>query len=294
MAPRKILVGTDFSEQAERAVAAAVELARRFSAELHLVHAVEIPVALFEPYGLGVPTDWIGEARARAQAQLEETRTKLAGDIEAVELHLEEVPAASGMADLATSLEVDWVVVGTHGRSGIPHLLLGSTAERTVREAPCDVLVVKGEGQPMAGNGPIVVGVDFSETSELAVKRAAELARATGSGLRLVHALDLGMPLVTAYDVSVPQAVIDEARQAARERLDALCVELGEGLDVAVEIARAPAPEALAEAAQAASADLLVTGSRGLGGLKRALLGSVAERVVRTAHCPVLTVKADS
>jgi len=291
MKPRKILAATDFSECADRAVAAAVGLAQRFSAELHLVHAVEIPVALFEPYGLGIPTDWIGDARSRAQAKLEETRTRLAGSLDNVALHLEEVPAATAIAACAGAIGADWVVVGTHGRTGIPHLLLGSAAERTAREAPCDVLVVRGESGPLEGSAPIVVGVDFSEPSQRAALCAAELARVTGARLVLVHALDLGMPLVTAYDVSVPQPVIDEARAAAQARLDTLSSELGDGIDVTLEIARTAASDALIEAAEAAGADLIVTGSRGLGGLKRILLGSVAERTLRTAPCSVLTVK---
>lgn len=291
MLPRKILAATDFSESAERAVATAARLAQRFSAELHLLHAIEIPVALFEPYGLGIPTDWIGEARKRARSKLEEARTKLAGELPEVGLHLEEVPVASAIAERAAALGVDWVVVGSHGRTGITHLLLGSAAERTCREAPCDVLVVKGESGPLEGRAAIVVGVDFSEPSQQAASRAAELARATGVGLRLVHALDLGMPLVTAYDVSVPQSVIDEARAAASQRLETLAAELGEGVEVSVEIARAPASDALVEAAAAVAAELIVTGSRGLGGLKRVLLGSVAERTLRAAPCSVLMIK---
>jgi nucleotide-binding universal stress UspA family protein len=288
--PSTILVATDFSETARRAFDAALALAEREGASLHLIHALEVPLPIFEPYAVAVPAEFIGEARKAAQerldALLEEVKAKgLQGSA-----HLGEVPAGPAVAERAQAVGADLVVVGTRGHTGLRHALLGSVAERTVKDAPCSVLTVKEGGNPVAPR-VIVVGIDFSDGSGEALEQAAALAARTRAKLHLVHALDLRIPLVTPYEVTVPDAWFDSALEGARRRLEKLALELPQGVEATHEVRSEPPHEAVCGAAEAHSADLIVTGSRGLTGLKHVVLGSVAERTLRHAPCSVLTVR---
>ncbi len=288
--PRKILVATDFSTGAERALDTALALAAPSKAEVHLTHALEIPLPMFQPYAVSLPNEFIGEARKSAQQKLAAAADKVRAKGCSGTTHLGEVPASLCTAERARELGVDLVVVGTHGHTGLKRFLLGSVAEHTVKESPVSVLTVKGEGHAEAPRR-IVVGVDFSSHSEQALALAADWARAFRAELHLVHALELRVPFVTPYEVAVPDALIDAAYAEARKRLDALASGFA-GIDVRTELVSAPAHAALDTVAENVHADLIVTGSRGLGGIKHAVLGSVAERTLRHAPCSVLTVKA--
>ncbi len=288
--PRKILVATDFSPGAERALAIALALAAPAKGEVHVVHALEIPLPMFEPYAVALPPELIGAARKTAQDKLAAAGEKVRAKGLSGTTHLGEAPASMCVAERATAVGADLVVIGTHGHTGFKRFLLGSVAERTVKESPVSVLTVKGDGHAEAPK-TIVVGVDFSSASNGAVELAADWARAFGATLHLVHGLELRLPFVTPYEVSVPDALIDAAYAEGRRRLDALAASLA-GVKVETELASAPAHAALDGVAERVRADLIVTGSRGLGGIKHAVLGSVAERTLRHAPCSVLTVKS--
>ncbi len=288
--PKKILVATDFSAGAERALATALDIAARTQSEVHVVHALEIPLPMFEPYAVALPPELIGAARKTAQEKLAAAAERIRAKGLSGTTHLGEAPASMCVAERAKAIGADLVVIGTHGHTGFKRFLLGSVAERTVKESPVSVLTVKGEGHAEAPK-TIVVGVDFSKHSEGAVALAADWARAFGAKLYLVHGLELRLPFVTPYEVSVPDALIDAAYAEGRKRLDTLAASLS-GVDVRAELASAPAHAALDGVAERLHADLIVTGSRGLGGIKHAVLGSVAERTLRHAPCSVLTVKS--
>lgn len=288
--PRKLLVGTDFSAGAARALDTALLIAEKSRAEVHVVHALEVPLPMFEPYAVALPPELIGAARKTAQDKLAAAGEKIRARDLLGGVHLGEAPASLCVAERARELGADLVVVGTHGHAGLKRFLLGSVAERTVKESPVSVLTVKGEGHAEAPRR-IVAGVDFSKHSDEAVALAADWARAFGAELHLVHGLELRLPFVTPYEVSVPDALIEAAYAEGRKRLDALARSLGD-VDVRTDLASAPAHAALDAVAESVHADLIVTGSRGLGGLKHAVLGSVAERTLRHAPCSVLTVKA--
>ncbi len=292
--PQRLLAGVDFSESSDRALDAAIEIAKRFSAELHVVHALELPLPIFEPYAVSMPPGFIAEARKSAKDKLDRAAGKVASAGLQGTAHLGEVPAASCVADRARDLGADLVVVGTRGNTGLKHLILGSVAERTVREAPCSVLTVKTDGPPHFPPRALAVGVDFSAPGERALGAAIELAAEFGAKLHLVHALDLRIPFVTPYEVSVPDAFLDSARDAARKKLDeGPQAARQRGVQAEAHLASAAPANALDDAAEQLGVDVIVTGSRGLTGLKHVVLGSVAERTLRHAPCSVLTVKSD-
>jgi nucleotide-binding universal stress UspA family protein len=138
----------------------------------------------------------------------------------------------------------------------------------------------------------IVTAVDFSEHSRKALDTAAELARNFDSELHLVHGFELPFPVLTPYEVALPDNFVGDARAAARRELDALEKKLTDsGVNVTAHLRDGPPDIAINELATEIDADLIVMGTRGNSGLKHVLLGSVAERTLRHAPCPVLTVK---
>ena len=142
----------------------------------------------------------------------------------------------------------------------------------------------------------ILVPTDFSADAEKAVSTACDLAKQLGGAkVVILHAYHVDVAMVSPMDggYALPQGFFEELRAQATARVDELVGRLiGEGIDAAGVVLQVPAVLAIAEEAGKLPADLIVMGTRGRTGLKHILLGSVAERVVRTAPCPVLTVKA--
>jgi nucleotide-binding universal stress UspA family protein len=144
MKPIEIIVAAvDFSEHADQALDVAVEFAEQFGAELHLVHALDTRVPMMSPCDVVIPTAFMAEVRGAAASKLDSLAQKVATEGVTAVSHLSEVPAASAIVDLAEELGADLIVMGTRGRTGLKHVLLGSVAERTLRHAPCSVLTVK-------------------------------------------------------------------------------------------------------------------------------------------------------
>ena len=143
---RNILLVTDFSDAAEHALHTAVDMAQRHSAEMHLLHIVVSQMYYPEMQEIiPIPlTDVTEQLKQSAEQRLQAMADKLGDDIQ-VHYHVREVPtrAADGITDLAQELAAGLIVIGSHGHGGLVHALLGSTVERVVREATCDVLVVK-------------------------------------------------------------------------------------------------------------------------------------------------------
>jgi nucleotide-binding universal stress UspA family protein len=143
---RNILVPIDFSPHADRALDYALDLAKAFGARIHLLHAFHHPeyfAAPGAPGAVAIPVDWISSVRERARQELEKRAKRLTQSGAQAQARLEEGPPAQCICDVAGELPADLIVMGTRGRSGLAHILLGSVAERTVRMAPCPVLTLK-------------------------------------------------------------------------------------------------------------------------------------------------------
>ena len=287
--PRRILVATDFSAAADRALDTALDIAARSQAEVHLVHALALPSHYYAPYDISLPNDFDAEARKHAQQQLAEREERVRAAGSTGGSHLGSAPAAWCIAERAQELGADLVVIGSRGHTGLKRFALGSVAEATVKRSPVSVLTVRGEGDADLPK-VIVVGVDFSAHSEEAVALAFDWARNFSAELHLVHGFHPPLTGVTRYEVPIPVLWTQLARDDAHRRLTALAAGLTD-IDVKTEVLSDAPDVALDAVAERVRADLIVTGSRGLGGVKHALLGSVAERTLRHAPCSVLTVK---
>jgi len=146
----------------------------------------------------------------------------------------------------------------------------------------------------MAPYRKILVPVDFSEHSARALDHAIALAKAFGAEIALLHSYEV-MPIVTLYGVGYPDSLDAELREAATKRLAGWREKVaGEGITVSDRVVSGPPAEEIHDVALDLGVDLIVMGTRGLRGLKHVMLGSVAERTLRRAPCPVLAVKDDS
>ena len=293
---RSIVVPTDFSRLSEAAAARAVWFAQLDGAAVHLVHAVRFPL-IVTPYEVSVPAAMREGIQAAAQERLEDTRKAIeraAGPECTVTAEvLDATDAAQAIDEVAAEHDADLIVMGTHGHTGIRHAVLGSVAERTLRTVDRPILAVKEEpadaARPIAR---ILVPVDFSEESDCAVATAAGLARRLGADVTVVHAIDLPhdyVPYASPFGSELEESI----DAAAAQRLAQVGERFSEaGVSVSLETRRGHAADAIGELAMEQRTQLIVMGTRGNSGLAHVLLGSVAERTLRTAPCSVLAVKA--
>jgi len=287
MTSRKILCPIDFSAGSHHAFRVAARLAAELDATLEIVHAWHLS-ALTIGGEYPIPAEAIQGMVDDAERGLTDTLA------EAKKLGVERVSSqlVSGLpweriVELAR--RDDLIVMGTHGRTGISRFLLGSVAEKVVRHAPCSVLVARPHGEA-APFQHLLVPVDFSESSRLALDRASELASRSGARVTLLHVIEV--PAV--YRGQPPADFIEDIGHHATNQLDDWAELVEQKTRSRVErIVRtgAPAAQALAIIAEEPSIDLVVVGSHGRTGVKRIVLGSVAEKLVRHAGLPVLVAR---
>ncbi len=140
-----ILVPTDFSADAEKALSTAVDIAKLVEAKVVVLHAYHVDIPTMSPLGSSytLPQSFYDELRSQATIQVENAAKKLTAEgVEAIGIALSEPPSVAIVAQ-AESLPADLIVIGTRGLTGLKHVVLGSVAERVVRMAPCPVLTVK-------------------------------------------------------------------------------------------------------------------------------------------------------
>jgi len=293
----KVLLATDGSREAARAAGMARELSGALGAELHVLYVQPIPEAYINQWEMAGPEFIDGifkRAEGEARKKAEEEAAKLGKD------GVAGVHAAVGRTDaeivrVAEELGAEIVVVGSRGLGALSRALLGSVSTSVVRHAHTSVLVVRGEGRDRYLPGRILAAVDGSREAEAAARMAAEISGATGSELHLLYVLDLTPRPPCPHPLAGESwdRHLEEAKEKARAFVEERAKQLREaGAEVAVaKVAFGEPDKKIVEEAEELGASLVVTGSRGLGSLRRSLMGSVSDSVVRHAHCPVLVVR---
>jgi nucleotide-binding universal stress UspA family protein len=290
MAFKKILCPTDFSQGSAQALRSAARMANVDDAELTIAHAWFVPPSAFAgelPYPAYVLQDMIDDAQKGLEATMADAR---ALGVKRVNIKLLTGVPWAEITQMIDNQGYDLAVVGTHGRTGISRIMLGSVAEKIVRHAPCSVLAVRPDSEPKPYQH-ILVPIDFSESAEIALEQVDETIRPGGAGVTLLHVVEI--PVSYAGEPPVLDFARDLDKRSA-EMLDTWAARLRSNAQVNVttrsRIGRAGA-EILAVLDTDPSFDAVVMGSHGRTGLKRALLGSVAEKVIRHAPCPVLVAR---
>jgi len=291
----RVLLATDFSSWARRAESYACFLASLWHARLTVMSVLEFAPGMNRDYP--VNHQYLTDRMRDASEQLTDCKQRvgLRGISVftriATGLPSEEVVAAAQAEDS------DLIVLGTRGRSGLAHVLLGSTAERVIRTAPCPVLVVHlGAGDESTVQTGVVlerilVPVDFFDCSLDALEYAALLARQTKASIKLLHVLE---PVSYGLDFTLGHSEERERkRNRLLKRLDDLSVALAAAGIATTSLIRGGVPsDTILDESQTWPSDLIVMGTHGRRGLAHVLGGSVAEAVLRRAHDPVLTVRS--
>jgi nucleotide-binding universal stress UspA family protein len=277
--PTKILLATDGSKHAELAATTAVDLAKSTGSELHVVSVFPGPGYVHPYYETHFPEAaerLRREARKERQEVLDERveRIREAGDSVA-QTHIREGETAAEIVTFAEELEAGLIAIGSRGLGAVRRMLMGNVSDSVVRHAHCPVMVVRGEAVLFPTK--ILVATDRSREAQLAATTAADLAKSTNSELHVVH---------VGFD-----QYRDEAQKELETEVGMIRESGAQEIHAHLEFGRPDT--AIVALAEELGAGLIVMGSRGLGGVRRALLGSISDSVVRHAPCPVMVVRQE-
>lgn len=280
---RTIAVATDFSPRSDRAIRRGVLCSRTSGARLSLIHVVDDDQ----------PRYLVDSACANAAVLLRDLARSL-GEVDGVESEYRVVTgdAFDGIARTVSELVADVLVIGPHRRQLLRDVFVGTTAERAIRASPVPTLMANAV--PTGPYRRVLIGVDLSSCSAAAVRVL--------SGLTFVHAAAVSI----VYLFDAPEVALLARASASREAIDHhLKSQEGEAVrslqaflaDLPVAPVRTLArfsefgtARTLLEVAEESRADLIVVGTHGRSGLSKALLGSVAEAVLRDATIDVLAI----
>jgi nucleotide-binding universal stress UspA family protein len=297
---KRILCPVDFSDFSRHALDEAIALAHLYDGCVTALHVFPIAIPAnpfaglpeFQPFRL---TD---EQRAHVLRQLSAFATSEGAETKRIKVALREgVDIDAEILDAAEQLKPDLIVMGTHGRSGFQHLMLGSVAEKVLHKARGPVMTVPSKGPDAVPVGPkpfarILCGIDFSDCSMAALDYAKSLAAQSGAELDVVSVIQL----IPMYDTTaaVPlyyPGMIDDVKADITARLDqAVTTAIRDTPANRFVTAGTPYREILRIAAERET-DLVVLGAYSHGALDHFVFGSTTNRIVRQCRCPVLTIR---
>ncbi|HTL06386.1 MAG TPA: universal stress protein [Gemmatimonadales bacterium] len=299
---RDILIPLDGSRFAEAALPFGARLAQRARARLHLMLAHEPMGALVGMGDLVVPPPELDEGwRERERAYLGRTAEALRAESDRP-VGLREAAGAAGpeICEEASRLEADLVIMATHGRGTFRRMWLGSVSDYVIRHMAVPVLLVPprpdGTPSPDTGVRRILVGLDLSADAEAILEPVAELAMLHGASVTLMHVAEIIFEvgkLTGANPVVMDSGLLEASRAEAEIQLERVAKRLRErGITVETRVVTGiNAAGGLLEALAHERFDLVALTTHGRGGLRRLLLGSVADKVIRGAATPVLVLR---
>jgi nucleotide-binding universal stress UspA family protein len=287
IAVRNLLYLTDFSRSSEAALPCAKALARAYNAKIYALHVLVPDVFTYmTPDSPAAALDLQEEAAVKEMKAVEKRLADLPHTV-----HIERANDVwSGVQDKLMDYEIDLIVLGTHGRSGLGRFVLGSSAEQILRKSPVPVMVVG----PVHGRIPseghfhrVVFPSDFTPQSQAAAQYAVSVAQENQAALTLLHVIakDAKERRTSTSNLSIAEA-LHRLHEIVPQGADLHCrpetvVEHGE-----------PAARIL-DTAKEKKADLIVLGVRGNGSSFAAThLNNTAHRIIVRSACPVLTVRA--
>jgi nucleotide-binding universal stress UspA family protein len=297
----RILCPVDFSECSRHALEQAVALGRECRTPVIALHAFAVaPVT--DRIIVGAPL--VLEPARASSAMRDALRTELARFVDSVDaggavvqLDISEGDPIDAIIRDGLATNTDLIVMGTHGRSGMDRLMLGSVAESVLRKAPCPVLTVppRAESPASLAFARILCAVDFSSASLRALQYTADLAPAIGADLCALHVVEL----ITRNGDGMRDEIVDPAtdyreafRQAALERLEALVpAAVGDDRTIRRMVAIGRPHREIVRIAERERYDVIVMGVEARSAADLLLFGSTTQHVLRRAPCPVLTVR---
>ncbi len=289
----KIVIGVDGSSASDAALQEVTLRPWPKGSEFKLVTAVD-------PFFFVRAPQLLEETRKSTKEELEEDAAGLRERGWAVDTEVLLENPRHAIAKLATDWKADLAVLGSHGRGAFSRLLIGSTAQAVLRNAPCSVEIVRTEREDRASGGAhgmrILLPTDGSEYAVLAANRVAERPWPEGSIFKVLSCPEYPV-LIGEYPyysseqlVELSKASEAHAKEAAEQ---AAAVLRNSGLAVKAEVTepRDSPSRTILSSADLWQSDLIVMGSHGRRGFDRLVLGSVSETVAMHAHCSVEVVR---
>lgn len=292
-----LLFAHDFSPSSERALAYAVDLVERTDAALHLAYVEETPESVLDEGRRSPLPSYKLQERFEERCQESLAAHDLSPDDDRLVYHVERnETVAPALRRMAEHEEADLIVMGTHGRRGVRRAIYGSVAEEILRTAPCPVFTarVREEGPSGTTTAPIeriAVPIDFSDLSRSALQYAARLASVYDVPLRLLHAVE-EPTLPPIYETQSPKMQGREMKEQAERELRSWGESVADDVQAVSYVVHRGDPEETVVQAAAEIDTLTVMGTRGLSGVRRTMLGSVTEAVMREADGPVLAARS--
>lgn len=293
-----ILLATDGSQGSATAESYACGLAQLWGTSLTILTVLEFPSGLDAESP--VHRLYLAELMKQATRELVDVKERAVKQGIAVETKITTGIPSEEVLAVAAEEDPELIVVGTRGKTGLAHVLLGSTAERIIRAAPCPVLAVRTEEQRMEESSShlsdpatikrILAPVDFSDCSLDALEYGALVAQRCKAALTILHVME---PVSYGLDFTLPHvAKREQDRTVITDKLSGLVSALtAAGLVCDSRISGGLPVDSILGASMTHGADMIVMGTHGRRGLSHALFGSVAEAVLRKSSCPVLTVR---
>ena len=297
-----IVVPIDFSSESFRVLDYAIVVAQQFGAVVHPVHVRPHHEAIaIERAGniMGNYYDGIAYLQDRVSDIERKHRLEFAPE----QCHLFSGRPFEEICRLAREIDADLIILGSRGYSGLKRVLLGSTAERVIRYASCPVLVPRGQRfKAVIGAARrmrltlrnILVPVDFSDCSVAAVNYGVFLAKKFNAGMRLLHSVDLNIQFLVQSRVAGALAAAFKGDEIAAENQmkEFRNIHIPANIRCETEVLIGSPVDQICASSRKREIDLVAISTHGRTGVQHALIGSVAERVVRHAECPVLVVPA--
>jgi nucleotide-binding universal stress UspA family protein len=300
---RNILCPVYFDETSPAALEYARHFAQQSQGVVHLLHVVptdewHLLRKVYRPEGEGDGGADIVQAEKIAREKMQElARAHLSEVTHEIVTRLNSDPA-EGILEAEKELTVDLVVMATHGRTGIAHLILGSVAEKVARESRCPIFSTHRK-EALAATKPfqnILVPIDISEHSVEALGYARRIAEYSGGTVYPLH-------IVPTDETELLLRDVYEAREGARanhitaekvaaQKLNRLAQEHLSGIRYQTELHVSGDPATIIlEVERAVGADLLIMATHGFHGMFHLLLGSLTEKMMRESSCPVLSLR---
>lgn len=279
-----ILFPTDGNEGADRVFEFVLDVAAAHGSTVHLLNVADANVTSHADTSTGT-TDVLVEQGERLVGDLGDRARERNVDVTEAVIQGEPFSTITEYADRHV---VDAIVMPTHGRGALGRFLLGSVATKVVRTADVPVLTVRPEADLLVPFEDVLVATDGSDCADGAVERAAAIAAADGATLHVVSVVELaayGPDAHASLNIDTFEERAEAAAESARE------VAESHGVDVETHVAYGGVHDNILRGIDRTGADLAVLGTHGRTGFDRYLLGSVAEKTVRTSPVPVLTVR---
>jgi nucleotide-binding universal stress UspA family protein len=298
---KNILFPTDFSRCATQALDHALFLARRLDAKLHMIHAIVLHQE--DPHNPAFhfpdPSELQEKLARMAREKMNHVlraSSESRPNLDVVKEELRGYSVADLILEYAGARDIDLIVMGTHGHRGLDYMFLGSVAQQVVHEASCPVYTIRESENPGSPGeiDTILSPIDFSDHSSAALSAAKEAARLYEAKLQILHVVERAPnptffePPAPAYgdlETSLPDMIRGEMERFYNE-------SAGISIPAKFHVVEGHVVHRILEYVSSNNIGMIVIATHGLSGFKHFLLGSVAEKVIRRAACPVLTIKA--